>query len=157
MTRLEREWAARLAASGFQDLEGRDRDGPLSDRGNLHVVTEGDGQRERLAERIEHGSAYHTWALDVLRTHRFASQLERDVWACEVDGIGIKGAMRALGITFHRARTTMLAVKAAVESQQVRRVRRQACEKAKLRQLIRRSDPTLLAKLAAVLLRARPA
>jgi hypothetical protein len=44
---MQRLRAELLRKSGFQDLEGRDPDGPLSDRGNLHVVTEG-GRDDRL-------------------------------------------------------------------------------------------------------------
>ncbi len=141
----------------FPDLEGRDPDGPLSDRGNLHVVTEGEGQNERLAERIQHGSAYHTWAHDVLRTHTFASQLERDAWASHADGDGIRETARKLGVTFHRARGALQDVRAALAAKQVRQVREHSCGKAKIRQLVRQSDPRVLARLAALLIQARPA
>lgn len=157
MTALEREWAAKLHASGFRDLEGRDRDGPLSDRGNLHVVTEGDGQQERLAERIEHGSAYNTWAMGILHSHRFASRLEREAWAHHARGEGLKTAAAALGCTYHDARDAVNAVKAAVQ-RDVRQVREQLCEKpTNLRKLVRRADPGTLLRLAQVLLQARPA
>jgi hypothetical protein len=155
LTALEREWTKRLAASGFQDLEGRDRDGPLSDRGNLHAVTGEDGQQERLAERIEHGSAYHTWATDVLRSHRFASRLQRDAWASHADGDGIRETARQLGVTFHRARCELQAVRAAIALTGRRQRREPECPNPKiLRSLVRRSDPSTLASLAILLLRA---
>lgn len=153
---LEREWAAKLRASGFRDLEGRDRDGPLSDRGNLHVVIEAPREHARLVERIEHGSAYYTWASGVLHTHRFASRLERDVWACEVEGIGIKGASRKLGISFHRARVTMRAVRAAIAlTGRQGNQGRKPCRR-ELRRLIERVEPATLLHLARVLIQARP-
>src|SRR5579884_251889 len=113
----ERKWgaAAKLAKVGFYDLEGRDRDGPLSDRGNLHVVTEGEAQHERLAERVEHGSAYHTWAMDVLRSHRFASRLEREAWASHADGDGIRETARKLGMSLHRVMRALRNVRAEVQ------------------------------------------
>jgi hypothetical protein len=153
----EKEWRAstKLAASGFRDLEGRDRDGPLSDRGNLHVVTEGQSQNERLAERVEHGSAYHTWALDVARTHRFASPLERDAWASHAAGDGIRETARKLGVNFHRARDALHAVRRALRHNKQKR--KHEWDESKIRQLVRRSDPTTLARLAALLIQARPA
>lgn len=157
MTALEREWSAKLRASGFRDLEGRDRDGPLSDRGNLHVVTEGDGQQERLAERIEHGSAYNTWAMHVLHTHRFASRLEREAWGHHARGEGLRDAARSLDCTYHDARDAVNAVKARVK-RQGDQGEEQICEKpTNLRKLVRRSDSGTLLKLAQVLIQARPA
>jgi hypothetical protein len=154
MTALEREWAAKLAASGFQDLEGRDRDGPLSDRGNLHTPTHGDGEYERLAERIEHGSAYHRWAQDVLRTHRFASRFQREAWAVHADGLGYKETARKLGVNYHRARNALMAVRD--QAKRVNQVREHAWHERKLRQLVKRSDPATLTRLASLLIRTRP-
>lgn len=115
--KLEAEWRAKLAAAGFADLEGADRDGPLSDRGNLHAVTEQEDDHERLQQRIETGAAYHDWALSILHTHRFASSLERKVWEHHANGDGLQTAAKALGVTYHNARDAWNAVKARVSNQ----------------------------------------
>jgi hypothetical protein len=112
--RLEAEWRAKLKASGFADLEGSDRDGPLSDRGNLHAVTETDHEHERLRQRIATGSAYSAWASGVLHSHRFRSSLERRIWERHADGDGLATTAQALGITYHSARDAVNAVKARI-------------------------------------------
>jgi hypothetical protein len=115
--KLEAAWRAKLAASGFQDLEGTDRDGPLSDRGNLHAVDSTREAGEQLAHRIKHGADYTAWALGILHSHRFRSGLERAIWAGHADGEGLRETAQRLGITFHRARETVVAIKARVSNQ----------------------------------------
>jgi hypothetical protein len=116
--RLEAEWRAKLKASGFADLEGSDRDGPLSDRGKPHVrgnldsVTEADHGQEALHRRLADGAAYHGWAVSVLREHRFRSSLERRIWARHAEGYGLATTAQTLGITYHAARDAVIAVKA---------------------------------------------
>lgn len=113
MRRLETEWRGKLKSAGFADLEGPDRDGPLSDRGNLHES--GDESAAPLDERIEHGSAYHTWAHDVLRKlngHDARSRLRKRIWAMHADGMKLKEIGRDIpGINFHIARDTVMAIK----------------------------------------------
>jgi hypothetical protein len=157
--RAEREWSARakLKSGGFHDLEGRDRDGPLSDRGNLHPAVATAGSSERIVERIEHGSAYHTWAMDVVRTHRFQSQFERDCWASHADGDGIRETARKLRSTFHPVRNALLSVRAAIAlTGRKGRQGKKPCRR-ELQRLIAKSNPALLLRLAAVLMQARPA
>jgi hypothetical protein len=115
--KAEALWRAKLAASGFEDLEGADRDGPLSDRGNLHAVDASKEAGEQLAHRIESGAAYTTWATEVLHSHRFRSSLEREIWSGHANGEGLRETAKRLVITFHRARETVVAIKQRVSNQ----------------------------------------
>jgi hypothetical protein len=102
-----------LKASGFQDLESADRDAPLSNRGNLHAVTEVAEEHDRLAQRMDAGAAYYEWAQALLHSHRFRSARERRIWARHADGEGLASIARALGITYHDARDTVNSIKLA--------------------------------------------
>lgn len=117
--RLEAEWRARLKASGFQDLESTDRDAPLSDRGNLHAVTETDSSHEGLAQRMESGGEYRAWAMSVLHDstrlrnpRRLAARaLERRIWERHANGDGFRVIAAAEGISFHDARNAVNRIK----------------------------------------------
>jgi hypothetical protein len=144
--RLENEWKVKLKASGFADLEGQDRDGPLSDRGNLHES--GDEDAAPLEERIDHGSAYHTWAHDVLRKlngHDARSRLRRRIWALHADGWRLKEIAREIpGINFHNARDTVRAIKEKYECR----------EEDDAVRLVRGTNSTILTTLASKIIAA---
>ena len=108
---LTREWNAKLKASGFLDLEGADRDGPLSDRGNLHPVEQTEDEIAALGHRIASGSEYTAWAEGVMHSRRLRSAFERRVWARHVAGESLREIADAEGCTYHDARDVVVAVK----------------------------------------------
>lgn len=154
MTALEREWAAKLKASGFQDLESADRDGPLSDRGNLHAVAETPEEDARLADRMAAGQARTEWMLGVLHTHRFRNATERTVWERHANGEPLRPIAAALGLSYDRTRKIVVGVKARVT--QVRKVKQwrnpSRQRKTEIAMHVRRCDPRTLQQLAAVLM-----
>lgn len=101
--RLAAEWRARLAASGFEDLEGVDRDAVLSDRGNLHSAGE---DAIPLQTRIEYGEAWTDWALDVLRHlprgNDPASRLRYRVWERYASGQSIRTVSNTVPLAYHQ-------------------------------------------------------
>lgn len=99
MTALEREWDRRLRESGFADLEGRDRDGPLSDRGNLHPVEETQAAYARLGERAAEGAEWTSWAEGILHGIRFRSLAHREAWRLHAEGTGERDIATALTTT----------------------------------------------------------
>lgn len=148
---LQRTWDAKLRKAGFQDLEGTDRDGPLSDRGNLHAVNEDPEAIAHLGDRMTHGAAYTRWADSVLHTHAFVSRRQREVWRRHAEGESLREIGAAMRISYHAARDQVLAVRAAVSDQPDRgNGGNESCRE--IRRMIRRSDPGLLARLALVLL-----
>lgn len=167
MKALEREWRARLKASGFVDLEGDDRDGPLSDRGNLHAVDHSDEQLGRLVQRIEDGGEVTARAAAILhakhangsRRLRFVrTALERQVWQQHAEGSAELTIGRNVGITRHRVRQVLQTVEARVTQgregkKRWRNQKRQ--EKQRVSSLVRRADPATLMQLAVVLLSTR--
>ena len=91
--KLRREWTAKLAAAGFEDLESsRDPDGPLSDRGNLHPVEHTQAEERRLVERMEDGSDYQSWARDILHRGRWRNATERRIWELHCDGMATEAS-----------------------------------------------------------------
>lgn len=149
---LQREWAAKLRASGFHDLEGADRDGLLSDRGVPGGVRPEASEEARAA--LEERGRYIDWARDVLRHHRFAGAAEREIWEQHAAGASLKEIGRRLGPGgYHAARDTVAKVKRDVR--QVRQQARGECRRSgrQMRALIRRTDPAVLAQLARLLLR----
>ena len=156
LARLQREWDARLKADGFEDLEGHWRDGPLSDRGNLHPVAETREEDERLANRIQDGQAFTSWAEDVLHAHRFSSPEEREAWRLHASGLSEVAIAAELG---HSSRNPVRRHLAAVRARvtKVTKVTKQWRSKKQRRALIRKCDPEMLAKLAALLTQTRRA
>jgi len=153
VTALEREWAARLRASGFQDLEGADRDGPLSDRGNLHAVAETAEEDARLADRMAAGEAEIERRRAILHAHRFRSAIEREVWRLHADGEGERAIAAATGLTRDRARKLLAAVRRRVT--RVRRVKQWRDhgkqQRREFQRHLTRCDPKALMQVAAVL------
>jgi hypothetical protein len=111
--KLRREWAERLRASGFEDLESlRDPDGPLSDRGNLHPVANTPTERGRLAERMEDGAEYQAWARAILHDGPWKSAQERRIWELHCEGQGDRDIAAALNIKRWRVQAILQAIKA---------------------------------------------
>jgi hypothetical protein len=107
--KLAAQWNARLRASGFEDLEGPS--GALSDRGNLHPVTETEDAHVELAHRIEFGAEYYRWAQAMLHTYRFRNPMERRIWERHASGEGLQQAANELGVTYHAAYAAVNAIK----------------------------------------------
>jgi hypothetical protein len=164
VTALEREWARRLKASGFEDLEGADRDGPLSDRGNLHAVDHTEGELARLGRRIEDGEAATAQAQAILharvsdgarRLSFLRSALERKIWEAHAEGKSEATTAGELEITRHSVRQVLAEVRERVSQvrEGTKRWRnRKRQEKQQASSLVRRCDPRALAMLAAALL-----
>ncbi len=97
---LRREWDAKLKASGFQDLECPG--GGLSARGTI-VVT-GDYTHNPTPEARVETEAYYDNAREILRSHRFATRQDRQIWEIHTERPDHTGTLRAyiasiLGIT----------------------------------------------------------
>lgn len=144
-----------LKASGFSDLEGPDRDGPLSDRGNLHPVAETEDEHVRLRGRIADGASYTEWAQAVLHARRFRTALERKVWASHVAGDGLRTTAADLEISYHQARDIVTAIKASRVTQvtDIRKVTKWPRWKRERTAMFRRLSESTAMQLAAVLIR----
>ena len=159
MTALEREWAAKLKASGFQDLEGADRDGALSRRGLLHPVDDTAEEDAALADRMRAGEAQTEWRLSVLHTHKFRNATERRVWQLYAEGIPLRAIATQLGCSYKRVRETWHEIDSRVR--QNREGNRQWKNRSRQRrneveQMVRRCDRSILTKLAEILLLSMP-
>ena len=152
LRKLQREWYARAAASGFVDLEGPS--GTLSDRGNLHPVAETQEEHTRLAQRMEDGAAYTEWADSVLHNTRFRSRAEREAWRLQAEGMPQRDIAPTLTIARRSVRRHLARVEDRVSkvSRQKRWVDQKKQRVAQVRALVTRCDPRILAKLAAVML-----
>ena len=154
MTALEREWERKLRESGFHDLEGRDRDGPLSDRGNLHPVEENQEAYVRLGERAAEGQAFTSWADSVLHGRRFRSREQREAWRLHAEGMGERDIATALTTTRGAIRKLLDEVRRAVRKEgkkkQWRNPRRQRQEEL---ETAMRQAPELLVPLIATMIR----
>ena len=153
---LQREWYAKLRASGFVYLEGSTGEGDLSDRGNLHPVAETRDEHARLAQRIGDGDAYTSWATSVLHEGPgFRTPEAREVWRLHAEGL----SEREIGTTLTMARRSVRRLLAETRERvgKVGNEKRWRNEKkqrqSKLRRLVRQSDPRILAKLVAVMMR----
>lgn len=94
---LRREWAARLKASGFVELELPSGDLPAEHR--LGEATRRDPNGHlRAGEKAE----YYEWALAALKTHRFASKLERCIWTHHANRQHYKHISDMLGVISYR-------------------------------------------------------
>jgi len=150
LTKLEREWAAKLKASGFQDLEGSDRDGPLSNAGKLHAVAETADEHERLAARIEDGTAYQEWARSMLHATRWRCATDRRIWEMHCDGEGLRETTKRLGVSWKRATRVIDLVKAGRQGREGDKAPF-VHEREEIRRLARRCEPRVLRKLVLVL------
>ena len=155
-TPCQREWYRKARASGFIDLEGPTGDGNLSDRGNLHPVSETSDERARLAQRIDDGDAYTAWATSVLHDGPgFRTAEAKEVWRLHAEGL----SEREIGTTLTIARRSVRRLLTETRNRvgKVGREKRWRDEKkqrrAQARTLVRRCDPQILVKLVAVMMR----
>jgi hypothetical protein len=155
LRKLQREWYAKAAASGFVDLEGPGGDGPLSDRGNLHPVDTTVREAKRLGERVQDGQTFVEWAESVLHNTTFPSKEARECWRLHAEGRSELEIATALTVTRWRVRAHLEDTRKRVSK--VSREKRWRDEKKQRRQQIRRlvtrCDPAVLAKLVAVMMR----
>lgn len=152
---LQREWYAKARASGFLDLEGPGDDGALSDRGNLHPVAETGDEYARLGQRVEDGTAYTAWAESVLHNARFPSREARECWRLHAEGLSEVEIATALTIKRWRVNKHLVGTRERVgkdgKAKRWRNEKRQ--RRSQLRALVTRSDPRVLVKLVAVMMR----
>jgi hypothetical protein len=148
MTKLEREWAARLKAEGFHDLEGHDRDGPLSNAGKPHAKFETAEGHERLANHLVDGAAYQAAARDLLWSRSWPNAAERRIWQMHVDGAGLREITATLEVSWAKASKVLHANQAKLSKG---KELPQWHDRQKMRRLINRTDPAVLEKLAKLL------
>jgi hypothetical protein len=142
-----------LRDSGFHDLEPVE-DGKLSDRGNLHPVTESPAADEHLVARMADGAEYASWAASVLHDGpRFACREQRDAWRLHAEGHSEAGIATALTITRHQVRGHLAGTRERVSK--VSKVKRWQNEKrrrtALMTRLVRQADPQVLTTLVAMM------
>lgn len=151
---LQRQWYAKLKA--FPELldEGPDGEGQLSDRGNLHPVTESPEEDARLANRISDGSDYTAWAESVLHNTRFSSRQAREVWRLHTEGLSEREIATALTIPKTSVHEFVSGTRKRVgKDGKAKRWRNRKRQRAtQFRALVARCDPEVLAKLVAVML-----
>lgn len=152
---LQREWYAKLRASGFVDLESGLEDGRLSNRGKLHVVVDTPGEDARLAQRVEDGAAYTAWAESVLHNAHFPSRETRECWRLHVEGLSEVEIATALAIKRWRVNKHLVGTRERVgkDGKEKRWRNRKRQRAAQIRSLVTRSDPRILVKLVAVMMR----
>jgi len=155
LTALEREWAKKLAASGFQDLETPgDRDGPLSNRGHLVNHAEANDENEaRLVHRIELGEAETDRRRAILH---MPIRRGRRAWALHADGVSERDIAAELGITRDAVRKQLAYVEAAAARIKAREARPWHTDRRNLRRkarnLVSRCEPTVLVEMSKLLL-----
>lgn len=158
LTAVEREWAKRLADSGFQDLETPgDRDGPLSNRGHLVNHAEAtDDNEARLVQRIELGEAETDRRRAILH---LPIRHGKRAWALHADGVSERDIAKALGITRDAVRKQLARVEAAATRIRAREARPWQTDRRNLRRkarnLVSRCDPAVLVAMAKALLTPR--
>ena len=89
--RLAREWAAKLEAAGFRDLEDvNDRDGLLSSAGTKTIKPGHESEYEGQAEYYRLASAY-------LWEHQWRDALDNKIWAMHCEGEAVRQIAAELG------------------------------------------------------------
>jgi predicted transcriptional regulator len=153
---MQRLRAQLLRDSGFVDLEGPSGEGPLSDRGNLHPVSETPDEHARLGQRMEDGRAFNEWAEAVLHETRFPSPRAREAWRLHAEGHSEADIATALTCTRWQVRGYLADTRGRVSK--VSKVKRWRNEKRQrlqqMRRLAREAEPDFLMTLAALMLRA---
>jgi hypothetical protein len=145
VTALEREWAAKLKATGFQDLECPD--GSLSNRGKPHPTdAAGDARGEDLA-------AYNEWARGVLWSRRWANETDRAIWEAHCDGASVRDTI-AMGHSQRRIMRVLGEVQATRQKPR-KEVQWQSVDRQQ-RRALKRAPLSLVEKLARALLTRMP-
>lgn len=115
---MEREWAAKLAASGFVDLEVGNGD-QLSSRGDTRKLGEATRKDPNGHLRAGEKAEYYEWALAALKTHRFASRLERCLWTHHANRMQKDLIASMLGnISSRQVRETIERTRGAIKARQ---------------------------------------
>jgi hypothetical protein len=146
---LQAEWAAKLRASGFQDLESKG--GLLSNRGN--PTAQDDGKHMTTEARAE-AEAYYDDAREALRTWHFRTRRDRDVWRLHVDRLNDVDIARHLGTSQRQVRQSRLRTIAAMREEARADGNLGNPGKASMREkvdrLVKKMDVEMLVKLAGV-------
>ena len=131
-----------LAREGLGDLDRFDGDDIMvNNRGAGKTHTD-----ERVASRAE-TEEYREWARDVLRGR--LSREERAVWSLHAEGAGHRTIAKDLGIRENHARVVIGRVTARAREG---RTGSTGSTRRRVRQWIKRSDPAILVRIAALLL-----
>jgi hypothetical protein len=100
--KLQREWYAKLADSGFQDLE-QGRDKPLSRRGTPepdgHADLTPEGKTHWYESRAEQLPAIDSAKWELLHRNRFPNAFHREVWRRHCEGESIKSIKATLRVS----------------------------------------------------------
>lgn len=162
-TRAQRiEWAAKLKASGFEDLETGGETGPLSNRGrptrlSARELAPGERIHEPTLEERAETAAYYEWAKAAAKSHRFASRMERCIWRLHADQVSDHVICDMLGVlSYRQVRAAIDRTSAAIkerqaeEVNQVKQVNQQSRTKVrrKVDSMVRRMDLGLLLAVA---------
>jgi hypothetical protein len=153
MTKLEREWTAKLKASGFHDLESTDRDAPLSNAGKPHAKYETAEGHERLQHHLADGTAYQQAARDLLWARRWPSATDRRIWQMHVDGAGLREITATLEVSWQRASRLLHACQERMTQSKQKKVKggSNKWDRRALKRLIKRAEPRALERLARLL------
>lgn len=117
---LRRQWYARLAREGFEDIETLTRNGEIYsclNRKRMHGRPvdnyERGGERNDLGViRSSHGlfqlkAEYYRFAGQFLWDHEFKNRLERKIWALHAEGATYREIVERLGISTRKAFSTI--------------------------------------------------
>jgi hypothetical protein len=105
LRRLTREWYARLAAEGFDDLEYGRENGPLK-------VSGGRENRGIDALQLESTREYFSRASEYLEANEWTDATLRGVWSLHCDGATLREVAKAYGRSRHWAQDRVDAIKA---------------------------------------------
>lgn len=101
-----------LATEGLAPLDGRRPGQRLSRRGAANDVPAADpGKRAAGAAAVD---AYLTWARDVLASHTFTTDRQRQVWELFCQGISVRGIGTRLGVSYFAVYRALAAVRREV-------------------------------------------
>lgn len=96
LRRLRREWAARLKADGFDDIEG-------VESGMLRGISLQEVARAPSREEIDETRSYYSIAAEWLGVRAWPDAREQRVWQAHVDGTSLRPVAKAEGISLKRA------------------------------------------------------
>ncbi len=151
---LPREWQKKLAASGFVDIERTAAGEDMAD-----YLRGGGLKHDRAAEYAE-SEEYYRRARQFLHAHRFASPLERRIWAEHAEGTGYREIATKAGTYVRHVHVVVVRLKETML--RVQRVKRVNEPKGnahallmKLHRELERMDATMFLTIAPVLLGGR--
>lgn len=137
-----RRFEAQLARDGLGDLDRFDGDDIMvNNRGSGKAHTD-----ERVASRAE-TEEYREWARDVLRGR--LTREERAVWSLHAEGAGERTIAVALGVRENHARVVIRRVADRARGGSTGST---GSTHRRVREWIKRSDPAILVRIAALLM-----